>query len=333
MGAGRKVRYGIGMGAALLGVLAVSVSARAQELSAQERQAAAEAAYDRGSNAFRGGDYDSAARWYETANELAPSANALIQAMRSHDQAGHPLRAATLAVELLDRHGGERMQRYAQPIIDRVTPTAVRVDITCDGCFLVVDGEAEPRHSFFLRPDTEHLILARFDTGEVQERIMAGPGEHRELTIEAPEPETQATETGTEADPEESQPDPNTGIELQVGEQGTHDVDTGGGISPAFAIIGGVLTVAAGAALTWSGLDTLDAAEAYEDMPTRDKLEAGRDLEMRTNVLIGATAGLGTLTILFLLLTDWGGDDGGTEAALVPLPEGGLALSARGSLP
>ncbi len=306
-----------------------------QGLSAEERQAAAEAAYDRGSQAFRGGDYPTAARWYETANELAPSANALIQAMRSHQRAGNHQRAGTLALDLIDRYG-ERMERHARPVVDEVAPTAVRVDVTCDGCSLVVDGEAEGRRSFFLRPDTDHLIVARFESGDVEDHVMGGPGEQRELTFEPPAVEGDTDGGADDVTAPFPDPDADTRGGRDTGGRGGGDprpVEPSGGISPVFAIVGSVLTVGAGAALAWSGLDTLDARDDYEQAPTRQKLEDGRDLELRTNILIGATAGLGALTILFLALTDFGGEEEGTEAALVPLPEGGVALSARGPLP
>ena len=109
--------------------------------------------------------------------------------------------------------------------------------------------------------------------------------------------------------------------------------ESGGGISPAVFIVGMVLTAAAGAVASWSWLDTLDAAEAYEMMPTREALDAGRDLELRTTVLVAATAALGAASLITLLLTDFGGDDEQpppASVALSPLPEGGVAVSAGG---
>lgn len=328
-------RYGrmglLALALAVCALASIRAGVRAQDLSAEERQAAAEAAYDRGSTAYRTGDYDSAARWYETANELAPSANALIQAMRAHERGGNILRAATLGMELKTRYGEDRMARHADPFIDRASQSGVRVDITCDGCRVSVNGEPEVRRALFLRPDTEHLIVATFSTGTVEERVLGRPGERRELALQAPEaPEPSLT------DPQETPPeDAEGGVEVQLGAGTSPTVDEGGGISPGFFWTGVALTVISGGILAWSAMDTLEASEDYRDMPTREKLENGRDLERRTNILIGTTSGLAAISILLLLLTDFESDDADEriEAAFAPLPEGGLVLSAAGRLP
>ena len=308
----------------------------AQGLSAEERQAAAEAAYDRGTRAFRTDDFDSAARWYETANELAPSANALVQAIRSHERSGNFLRAATLGMELTSQYGEERFGRYAAASLERATAEGVRVEIACTECEITVNGEPEPRRTVFLRRDTEHLVVATFATGTVEERVLAGPGETRTLALEAPPP----PEDGEGGDTGETGTGGSGGTEIVIGGGGgtIAPVDEGGGISPAFFFTGLALTVVAGGVLAWSGFDTLEARDDYVDNPTRDKLDDGRELERRTNILIGATAGLGAVTILLLALTDFSGDaeeprGASVDAAIAPLPEGGLVLAASGSLP
>jgi len=317
-------------GAVLVAVSIVALSwsgaGEAQDLTPEERQAAAEAAYDRGSTAYREGDYSRAARWYESANEMAPSAHALIQAIRSHRRADNDRRAATLAVELVSEYGEDRMGEHAG-IVERVAPEAYRLDVRCEAeCELQVDGQPETYRTFFLTADTQHVVVARFPEGEVTEQVRGGPGEQQELVLEPPEPE----------EPEAGGVAVGAGTGSGTGAAGGTGARTdpgGGGISPAYFVVGLLLTAGAGGVAIWSGLDTLDAAEDYENMPTHDGLQNGRDLELRTNVLIAAAAGLGTATLIFALVTDWSGDDGDVEAALVPLPEGGLALSARGTLP
>jgi len=318
-----------------LHVLAATSTANAQGLSAEERQAAAEAAYDRGSAAYRGGDYDTAARWYETANELAPSANALIQAIRSHERARNVLRAATLATELTTRYDQERMRRYAEPVIERAVEVGFRIDVTCSAeCQLTVDGEAEPRRTLYLRPDMEHTISAEFETGRAEERVQGGPGERREVAIEAPVATAEPDPADPERDPTGGPGGGGSELSIGGGPGGAGPRDEGGGLPPAIFYTGAILTVVAGGVLAWSAVDTLEAAEDYEDMPTQAKLDAGRDLERRTNILVGVTAGLGAVTLLLLALTDFGGDEApAVETAFVPLPEGGLVLSAAGSLP
>ena len=84
------------------------------------------------------------------------------------------------------------------------------------------------------------------------------------------------------------------------------------------------LTVALGALTTWSGVDTLSGVDAYEDNPTREAFEDGQDKERRTNILLGVTLSMAAVSIISLILTDFGGDDDEDEdqAAIVPSPEG-----------
>lgn len=280
-------------------------AAQQLELSPAERQAAAEAAYDRGTQAYRGGDYAAAGGWYERANQLAPSANALIQAIRAHERARNQLRAATLAVELVTRYG-ERMNRHAANV-ERVAGTAVRLDLSCEGCTLEIDGTPEDLRSVFVTPDTEHLIRARFAGGAVQEvRVTGAPGERREVRVEPPPPEPEPTpapvpepepeRTTTVLDPERERPAPRRPRE-------------GGGLGAGWFVTGLILTLAATGVGVWSGLDTLDAAEQWEMMPTESGLQDGRDLELRTNLLFGAAGALGTMTLIFAIFTDWGGGE------------------------
>src|SRR5687768_17072414 len=183
------------MGTLLLG----GSAARAQE----EEQVTPAEAYDRGTRAYRDRDYAGAAQWYERANQLAASANALIQAIRAHERARNTLRAGTLANELITRYG-ERMERHAAAV-ERVARTAARIDLVCEGCTWELDGQAETLTSFFVTPDTEHVARATFPTGVVEVRVTAAPGERREARAEAPPPPE--PEPAVDAPPVLNEPD------------------------------------------------------------------------------------------------------------------------------
>ena len=301
---------------------ALCASAQQPELSPGERQAAAEAAYDRGTHAFQANEWERAARWYVTADQLAPSANALIQAMRAFERAGDRMRSANLALALHARYGEERMAQQTGDAIERAAELFVRLEIACEDCQLEVDGERVTHATLFVTPDTEHVVSARFATGTVEERLSAPPGERRELSLEAPAEAEPALEP--EPDPE---PAPAQELEPAPEPRPSSGPSGSGG---AFVTMGAVLTAVAGGTLIWSGLDTLSAAQDYDAAPTRAKLEAGRDLELRTNLLIGVTGGLGLLTFVgALLLVDWGGgDDVSPTAGFGP---GWVALGVRGS--
>ncbi len=312
-----------------------SGTAAAQDLSPAERQAAAEGAYDRGTRAFRSGDYAAAARWYETANNLAPAAAALLQAVRAHERARNVARAATLSLHLRETYGEERM-RSETAVLDREQSNLLRVDITCESCELEVDGDAETLRSLYLAPDVEHAILAHFSTGDVESRVQGRPGERRELALEAPAaPVTPPAET-------ELTPPPVT--EPQPAQQTRADrrrpSEDEGGLPVWVTITGASLTAIALGVTIWSGVDTLDKADVYEMMPTQERLDEGRDLELRTNVLIGTTIGFGVTTAVLAMFTDWDAtsddEEAPTAARITPVAgpiEGGFLFGARGSMP
>jgi hypothetical protein len=92
---------------------------------------------------------------------------------------------------------------------------------------------------------------------------------------------------------------------------------------PALTIGGGAaVTLAMTGATAWSGLDTLAARREFDANPTQDRLDAGRDKQLRTNALLGASVGMGALTAVAAVWTfgKWGGGP----------PQVALALSVRG---
>jgi hypothetical protein len=288
-------------------LLAFARDAGAQDLDPAERRAAAEAAYDRGTRAYRGGDYAQAARWYETANELAPAAAAVLQAIRAHARAGNTLRAGTLIQHVVDEYGEDRARRYIRHLHD-AERDGFKVTISCTDCTIELDGEAEVFRTFFLAPDVAHSVVAIFEDGRSEEEVQGAAGTSREITLEPPPPP----------------PEP---VAVAPVERPAPPPEESSGISPWFFISGLVLTAAAGGVAVWSWLDTLSAADEYEleiatNGPTqraRDMLDSGRDLELRTTILDIGTAVLGATTLVLLIFTDFDGDE--TEEAAEESPQ------------
>jgi tetratricopeptide (TPR) repeat protein len=155
---------------------------------ARQRQAAAEA-YDQGTTAYLGGDYEKAAQWFETANRMSPAAPALIQAARAHQQAGHAARAATLALALVQTYGDDATASdFGQGLLDSLASSLLRVDVACDSCNLDVDGTLQETLSFFVDPGTTHTVTASFETGEQVDTVSGAGGETKTMTFEAPPP-------------------------------------------------------------------------------------------------------------------------------------------------
>ncbi len=291
-----------------VGISAGASTARAQP-DARKRQAAAEA-YDRGTAAYLDASYGEAAQWFETANRMAPAAPALMQAIRSHQRAENFARAATLALRLGEQYGADAAAgEYSKNVLADLAGQFTRVDVSCDQeCKLDLDGKLQEFHSFFLEPGHEHQLVATFETGSRSESIAGQAGETRAIQFEAPPPpptpppgETTTETTATTAVDVKHKP-----------------------LRPVITIIGAALTGALLAATIVSGIDTnagvndykkavADYNACHSNCTAKDNLahklySDGHGKEIRTNMLIGATAVVGVTTAVFaLFLTDWSG--------------------------
>lgn len=67
--------------------------------------------------------------------------------------------------------------------------------------------------------------------------------------------------------------------------------------------------------------------------PDCPEYKIGLENQLRTNILIGATAGAGAVTVLLAIFTRWGGGDAAKKAALLPTAavlDRGAALGVTG---
>lgn len=331
---------------ACLSLLVLSLPALAAAQSdARQRQAAAEA-YDQGTTAYLGGDYEKAAQWFETANRMSPAAPALIQAARAHQQAGHAARAATLALALVQTYGEDATaSEFGQGVLDSLASRLLRVDVACDGCTLDVDGTLQETLSFFVDPDTTHTVTASFETGEQVDTISGAGGETKTMTFEAPPPKArvdQVTPPDDGDDPPIDTRDPT--------------VDEGGKpLPPVVTYVGlgvtGVLLIASivSTASMLSGVDPYEAAadkytmctelmDPAACMPQWEKanklLKDGESKETLTTALWIGTGVAGVATaVIALTLTEWpDGDEAGDEEAFSKTPRLGLQASPDGAL-
>lgn len=333
---------------AAVGVLLLSLPTFANAVSAQnarERQAAAEA-YDRGTTAYVDQAYEEAAVWFETANRMAPAAPALMQAIRAHEKGENFPRAATLALELQTSYRDDASaSEFSNEILGKYASTLVKVEVSCDeDCKLDVDGKLEEYMNFFVSPEDDHTVTATFETGSKALKVQGSAGERKELAITAPPPP------------------PVKPVSVTPTSTTSADRDDRGPLPPLATWIGLGLTVALGGATIASGVHALAGVPAFKDavsaaepclaMPVSsrdqacvDKINRAQDLyedghsrELRTNILIGATAAaaVGTGVIAFFF-TDWsgGGEKAQNQAARGPSFEfhawpGGAATVLKG---
>jgi hypothetical protein len=297
-------------------VLLLALPASAQ--TARDREEAANA-YDRGVSAFLSEDFAAASHWFETANRLAPSPAALIQAIRSNERAGNDRRAASMALHLADAYPDETNAIAATEEIrssgmSRYYLVTVRCDATCA---IAVDGALTAHNRFFIDPNTPVTVSAEFPGGTLTEEVTGLSGGSGEVAFVAPPPPPEPVAEETRS--------PGT----VVAAQGEGD----SGMGPGVFYTGLGLTVASGAVLAWSGANTLKGVDAYEASPTEERLSAGQSKELRTNILIGVTGGLAAATALIAVFTDFSGDDEDSQGIqpTVGLSTNGLVAGMEGS--
>lgn len=234
-----------------------------------------------GQRAFAKRDYRHAAESFESAYKHAPHPDALWNAARSWARAGEKARAANLYAKYLDQAPAKARDRNsATDALRDLSSQLAKLEIhATDVEDVTVDGDAVEGSSVYVTPGT-HVIQGHHGGEDVQKSQEAAAGAVVSVALVPPPPP-----------PKPSEPPP---------EHRSH------GISPGWVIAGVALTAGAGATLAWSGIDTLNEKKSFTAMPTQEKLEAGRTKQLRTNVMIGVTAGLGAITLgLAAFAVDW----------------------------
>ena len=309
------------LAAILCATLFVENNVQAQsEPSAADRAAAGEA-YDRGTAAYLAHEYPRAAQLFETAYRLAPSAPALIQAIRAREHTDDgAMRAGSLALRLEALYGSDHAAaRQASTTLQHVRPQFLRVDVTCDAaCTVELDGTLEDYTSFFVDPASAHTVRASFDTGTAPSQTTAGAaGETQAMSFARPAaPDVvQHDEPVAVVTPDTHEPAPTPPVE-----------HPSSGIHPAAFITVAGLTAVAGGILIWSVVDMYAGVPAYQMNPTAAALQDGQSRELRTDIMFGVTGALAATAIVLAIFTDWGGGSADTQTpqvSLMGLPGGG----------
>jgi hypothetical protein len=284
--------------------------AEAVEFAASEHQ--------RGYQAYTGKHYEQAAIHFENAFFSVPNPSELRSAIRARRDAKEYARAATLSAL------GERkypddgaMTRAADEAIADAKPRVQELTIACDlECGVIADGkvvtiETAKEIRLFLDPGHHSLAVSFGDDRSKSVEIDAKAGASDRRTVAAPPKAPPAptasavpvplppapTQTAT-ARPPAAPPPPESSKPL--------------GTSIFWAGVG--FTVAAGGATAISGLEAQKhpgtaavRADCVGQGTSCPEYQQGLSAQLRTNILIGVTGGLGVVTaIVGLFLTQWG---------------------------
>jgi hypothetical protein len=265
------------------GVVALATSlevpfARADstETSIEDRRQAA-ADFSEGDQAFKDGDYRHAAESYERAYARVPHYSALWNAARSWHRTGELARAANLYARYLrEAPPTTRDRNLAQSAMNELAERLARIQIqSADVKDIQVDGQPAALETVFVTPG-QHVIAGRSRDGRpVRETKTVAAGDVVSVALVVP----QAPEARTVVEPPPA----------EVSRRG---------VPPVVVYVGGAAALALTGVTVWSGIDTLQQKDSFDKNPTQTNLDAGREKELRTNVLIGASAGMAALTAL-----------------------------------
>jgi hypothetical protein len=289
---------------------------------------AAADSFEAGAKAYKDGKFEEAAAHFEAADEAVPSSKALRFAIRARTEAKQPSRAATLAALAVDRYPDDaETKKLATETVEKFGSELHRVEVSCASpCLLaagtrIVHGEASTRWVVYLDPGTQNIgasFLGKIAAPEqAVEAVAGGSSEVRFVP-----PTGKPGGGGGGAPPVEPKGE---GGEGGAGEGGA-DVGTGDEpakdwrIHPAPFVVGVIATAALGGTTIWSGIDTLNnpgpdaVREGCRGQGEDCELyQEGQSKELRTNALIGATAGVAVVTVVLAIVTDWDGDDAPQE--------------------
>jgi hypothetical protein len=284
-----------------------------------ERIRSAAAEYDAGRRAFMENKYEEAAIHFENAFHDAPRAEALRNAIRARKDAKQFSRAATLAAlaERLYADDTTTMVVVHDTLSDAL-PKLERVSLECSPkCGVASDGrvlslEDVTHFVFFLDPGPHDVVVSWEGDRTKQIKVDAKAAGRLEWKLDAP--------VAIVAPPPVVVIPPQQPIHEEP--VVTHTKPFG----PVIFFIGAGLTVAAGALTIVSGIDTVNSpgsAKVAQDCAGQgescQEYQDGRSKQLRTNILLGATIGLGALTIVDgLFFTQWSHPKPTNKASIEP---------------
>jgi hypothetical protein len=316
----RRMGFGLraGLAAALLAAgVGLARPARA-EPTAQEKTRAA-SLFDRGVARFNRADYEGAARDFLAADDAAPSADALDNAIASARHADDQLLVAEAAQRALAREPSQSpLAAKAREALAQAAPKLARVELDCDApsCHTLVDAQPVAVGTRYLLPGTHTLSAVAGDARATRRmNLEAGATYRVELDPVTPAPTpSSAPSAATTA---------SRRAEAPRGERPTKP------LSPAVFYVGAGVTVVLAGLTTWSGLDALSANRALPARPTQNESDDVHARMHRTDALLAGAIVVGAATAYAgIELVDWGGGRH-ASAMLAPVRGGGI-LSAAG---
>ncbi|HEX4334556.1 MAG TPA: hypothetical protein VH062_01510 [Polyangiaceae bacterium] len=289
---------------------------------ADDRTRAAEL-FEQGVRQFSSAEYEAAARTFLAADDLIPSARALVNAITAGQRAGLHLVVARAAERALSRPDMDAAgTSFAREALATAAPKLSIVEATCapEPCALTLDGATLTSAHEYALPGKHDVVATGNDgaTASAELSCVAGATCRVSLTPARPQPTPPLAVPPTAASaqgalPAQTEPSPATDEHRRP-------------LPPAVFIAGAVGTAALVALTVWSGVDTLSAKSSAGSDP--DRWPHVQHLALRTDLLLTGALVLGAATgAAGLWFVDWGS---GRRATAVILPGSGVAFAAEG---
>ena len=254
-----------------------------------------------GDRALAHHEFRDAAESYERAYRRSGSLGALLKAAHSRVQAGELARAANLYTEYLASAPPNAAPRAkASKALKKLTARVGRIEVSAvDVDHVTLDGAPLDKNSSYVMAGAHAVEGQTKDQRSVRVSSTVAAGESATVSLAppveaAPAPPVVAAKPG---------PAPSSQAPLLANTQTSKH-----GWSPAVVVVGGAVTAGLLGLSIWSGLDTVAFKDKFDKEQTRDNLDKGNSKQLRTNVLIGGTAGAAALTtVVAVFLVDWKG--------------------------
>lgn len=300
---------------------------RTNEAEVSDAEAAAGLEFERGVEHFAAQQYEAAAKSFLKADHFVANLDALSNALTSARKAGDPLLVVEIARRILGRGDapydlvtGARgslaeAKRSLAEVRARCTPAPCRLFFNGQP---IADGVPATLHDHFVRPG-RYILHAEFERAgrsrELQKEFLAGSAQ--DFTFE---PEARRDASVVRVPERRETPAP----PVVEGEQGKS-------WEKALFYGGVVATVGLAGTTIWSGVDAISYHNSIDGVPTEEERQGHDGRALRTDILLGASLGMGVLTLGWALFgVEW--DEQASPVAIGWGPSGGF-IRAQGRLP